>query len=386
MQVIAVTAPRIVRVGDGASAQLPEVVGLLGARRPLLVVDQHFRGSDVVGRLAAGMEEAGQTPSFFYGVVPDPTTASVADGVAAAKAHGADVVVAVGGGSAIDTGKAVGLLAAHDVALRTLRAPYRVMETGLPIVAVPTTAGTGSEATRFCLVSDSETGDKMVCIGEGFMPAAALVDFALTTTVPARVTAETGIDAFTHALEAYVGHKANALSNLYAEKALVLIARALPAVMDDLTDRQARSDMMLGSYLAGSAFSNSGLALAHGMSAPLGASFHVPHGLSIGMLLPAVTRFSVAKAPGPYGRVARLLGLSGSQDDREAAGSLLAWLDGLMVKLSLRGLSDLGVDKVAYGDAVAAMATETPRSGAAANNPGVPTHDEIVSLFREIWA
>lgn len=383
---ISIATPQLVRIGPGAMDQLPDILGLLGARRPFLVVDPHFKGSDVMARVGAALAADGRSAALFHDVVPDPTSASVEEGVRQARSHGADAVVGIGGGSAIDTGKAVALLAVHDAKLRTLRAPYRVVEKGLPLVAVPTTAGTGSEATRFCLISDSETGDKMVCIGEGFMPAAALIDDSLTLTVPARVTADTGIDAFTHALEAYVGHKANAFSNLYAERALVLIAKALPTLMDDLSDRQARADMMLGSYLAGTAFSNSGLALAHAMSGPLGAAFHIPHGLSIAILLPAVTRFSVAWTPGPYAKVACLLGIASNGGDRAAASAFMAWLDGLMGKLSVPTLSSRGVDQATYAGAVDAMAKESPRSGAAANNPADANYKDIVSLFHTVWA
>lgn len=383
---ISVNAPQLVRIGPDAVAQLPDVLALLGATRPFLVVDPHFQNSGMIARIGSSLEANGRSVGSYYGVVPDPTTDSVEEAVRLARAHEADAIVGIGGGSAIDTAKATALLAKHDVKLRTLRAPHRVVEKGLHLVAIPTTAGTGSEATRFCLVSDSETGDKMVCIGEGFMPAAALIDHKLTLSVPARVTADTGIDAFTHALEAYVGHKAHAISDLYAEKALLLIARALPALMDDLSDEQARADMMLGSYLAGTAFSNSGLALAHAMSAPLGATFHIPHGLSIGLLLPAVTRFSIARAPQSYARVARLLDISGDTDDAGAAAAFMDWLDRLTEKLSLPSLSSHGVQQAAYEDAIAVMAKESPRSGAAANNPAVPSQEDIASLFRAIWA
>lgn len=383
---ITIAAPRLVRVGQGARASLPEILGLLGASRPLLVVDGHFRDSDVLHGLADALGAGGAAVGYFHGTVPDPTTASISEGCAEAKAHRADAIVALGGGSAIDTAKAIALLSVHDRTLRDLRAPYRVVETGLPLVAIPTTAGTGSEATRFCLVTDSESGDKMVCIGEGFMPAAALVDYELTLSVPRRVTADTGIDAFTHALEAYVGHKANAVSDLYAEKALVLIGGALPALMDDLSAPGLRADMMLGSYLAGAAFSNSGLALAHGMSAPLGARFYIPHGQSIGLLLPGVTRFSAPRAPSPYARVARLLRVSDSPSDPVAAAAFVSWVDALSAKLAIPTLRDLGVPEAAYEGAIDEMARESPRSGAVGNNPAAAGHDDIIALFRALMA
>ncbi|OXR49477.1 alcohol dehydrogenase [Pusillimonas sp. T2] len=382
---ISITAPNIVRIGANASLELADVLMILGCERPLLVVDPHFKNSGFIKRLEQTLSEAHKSASFFYDVVPDPTSISVESGVVQAHAHTADCIVAIGGGSAIDTAKAIGLLAKHQLTLRSISAPYRVIEKGLPVIAIPTTAGTGSEATRFCLVTDSATHDKLVCIGEGFMPTAALIDHTLTFTVPASVTAHTGIDAFTHALEAYVGRKANAISVLQAEKALKLIGKALPALMSDLSNERAREDMMLGSYLAGNSFSNSGLALAHGMSAPLGGAFNIPHGLAIGLLIPETTRFSIARTPNPYARVAHLLELSKSNDDAEAAKSFMTWLDELNKALALPTLSKLGIDQKSYFNAIEKMAEETPRSGAAANNPAIPSFEETVELFKKIW-
>ncbi len=382
---IAFNAPSLVRIGPNAVLQLPELLSLLGKTRPFFVVDPHFRDTEVLARIRAAVGAAGGDNAFF-GVVPDPTTGSAEEAVRLAKACFADVIIGMGGGSAIDTAKAVALLSVHDVRLNDLRAPHRVMRAGLPMVAIPTTAGTGSEATQACLITDSETGDKMVCVGEAFMPVAAVVDYTLTLSVPARVTAETGIDAFTHALEAYVGRGANVISDLYAGRALPLIARALPVLADNPSDEQARADMMLGSFLAGTSFTNSGLGLSHAMSVPLGGIFHLTHGFTIGRLLPAVTRFSVGRVPGPYARVSRLLCICADSDDAVAASAFSSWLDRLIETLAFPTLSGRGVDRAAYDAAIPAMARAAPRSGTASNNPAIATVDDIEALFQAIWA
>ena len=179
--------------------------------------------------------------------------------------------------------------------MRDYKFPRIVVESGLPIIAVPTTAGTGSEVTRVTIIADEQTDEKMLCLGIGFMPVAALIDFSLTLSLPARITADTGIDALTHAMEAYVSKKASLYSDSQALEAMRLIGPNLRRAYHDGTDKAAREAMMLGSTLAGVAFSNASVALVHGMSRPIGAHFHVPHGLSNAMLLPVESLIRTAQ-------------------------------------------------------------------------------------------
>ncbi|MFC6047962.1 iron-containing alcohol dehydrogenase, partial [Methylobacterium hispanicum] len=216
-----------------------------------------------------------------------------------------DCVVGFGGGSPMDTAKAVAVLARFGGAMQGYKAPHLQDAPGLPIIAIPTTAGTGSEATRFTIVTDSETDEKMLCIGLAYLPVAALVDYELTLSKPRRLTADTGIDALTHAIEAYVSKRANPFSDGMALSAMRAIAPNLRRVWTDPGDRAAREAMMVGATQAGIAFSNSSVALVHGMSRPIGAHFHVAHGLSNAMLLPAVTAFSAPAALARYAACAR---------------------------------------------------------------------------------
>lgn len=376
------TYPRVLRLGGGAAGGVPEACSTLGIERPLFVVDPFFADTPLV----AGLRQACGEAPLFSGVVPDPTTDSVALCVAAAAEAGADGLVAIGGGSTIDTAKAAALLRQHGGAMSDYAAPRRVMRPGLPVVAVPTTAGTGSEATGFCVVTDLASSRKFVCIGPGLVPQAAIVDFELTLSVPARLTAEAGLDALTHAVEAFVGRAANPFSDLHAIEAVRLIGRALRRACETPADRSAREDMMRASCLAGLAFSSAGLGLVHAMSAPFGGVFDVPHGLSVAMLLVPVTRFNLPAALPRYAALGDVAGLPPSGTDEERAEAFLRFLDELVTGLHVRTMSGFGVDAARYQAAIPAMAEMTPKSGAAGNNARAARQDEIEALFRGAWA
>ena len=206
--VASIALPRLMRIGAGASRLLPEVLGQLGLSRPFVVTDPYLAGSGRTDTLLERLTSAGAQATIFSETVPDPTVASVEAALAALQAGDFDCVVGFGGGSPMDTAKAVAVLARHGGQMRDYKAPRQQDEPGLPIVAIPTTAGTGSEATRFTIVTDEATDEKMLCIGLAYLPVAALVDYELTLTKPKRLTADTGIDALTHAIEAYVSRKA----------------------------------------------------------------------------------------------------------------------------------------------------------------------------------
>lgn len=268
--------PRSIKIGAGATT---DVTGL-GVSRPLLVTDSYLSNTGLAERLMRILEAAGTTPALFDGTVPDPATDSLEAGLVAAHEHEADSVIGFGGGSPTDTAKALAVLAVRGGHMRDFKAPHTYAGPSLPIIAVPTTAGSGSEATQFTVITDSETDEKMLCPGLSFLPAAAVVDFELTMSMPARLTADTGIDALTHAIEAYVSRRASPVSEALALSAIRTIGAHLEGAYHDAEDRSAREAMTVGSLQAGMAFSNSSVALVHGMSRPIGAHFHVAHGLS----------------------------------------------------------------------------------------------------------
>jgi alcohol dehydrogenase class IV len=381
-----VALPRVMRIGGGASAQLPEILAMLGLCRPLIVTDRYLRDSGRAGVLEDAVRAAGMPVRVFADTMPEPTAESIVAALAFLEEGDHDCVVGFGGGSPIDSAKAIAVLAIHGGRMRDYMAPHIQDTPGLPIVAIPTTAGTGSEATRFTIVTDETCDEKMLCIGLAYMPVAALVDFELTLTKPPRLTADTGIDALTHAIEAYVSRRANAFSDGFALMAMRAIGPNLRRVWADPADRDAREAMMLGSTQAGIAFSNASVALVHGMSRPIGAHFHVPHGLSNAMLLPIVTAFSAASALPRYAACARAMGVaSEAEGDQSAVARLVEELERLNRDLAVPGPRAYGIDEAKWETLLPTMARQALASGSPGNNPLTPTAEEIESLYRRVW-
>src|SRR5690348_14336868 len=199
-----ITAPRLMAIGGGALAELPGLLARLGLARPLIVTDPYIAGCGILGRATALLDGARIPWSVFSETVPDPTTDAIEAGVACLRAGDFDSLVAVGGGSSIDTAKGMSVLYANGGRMRDYKVPNEIPNSGPPIIAIPTTAGTGSEVTRFTVVSNTETDEKMLIAGLACCPTAAIVDYELTLTMPLRLTADTGLDSLTHAIEAYV--------------------------------------------------------------------------------------------------------------------------------------------------------------------------------------
>ncbi|WP_407359930.1 iron-containing alcohol dehydrogenase [Microbacterium sp. LBN7] len=381
-----VAVPGDLRIGGGSLSQLPDVLRLRAAERPLIVTDAFLTGNGTAARVLALLEDAGLHAALFSGVVPDPTTSSLDDGLAAVSSHGADILIGLGGGSPIDTAKALAVLAVRGGRLRELKAPVSYDGPALPVVAIPTTAGTGSEATRFTVITDSESGEKMLCAGPSYLPVAGIVDFELTMSMPARLTADTGIDALTHAVEAYVSRRRNSFSDAVALRAIAIIGRSLRAACRDGSDRDARAEMMEAATLAGIAFSNSSVALVHGMSRPLGAHFHISHGMSNAMLFAAVTEFSLSAADDRYADCARALGVADDGiADADAAAALVGELRSLAVDLAVPTPEQFGVSPDDWTALIPTMAEQALASGSPGNNPRVPSASDIEGLYRQIF-
>ena len=381
-----IVLPRLMEVGAGASGQLARVLQELGCSRPLIVTDRMMVELGYVARIAGQLEEAGIASQCFADTLPEPTAASIRAGVEMVREGDFDSIVALGGGSPIDSAKAIGILGKFGGEMRDYRFPRDVSEAGLPLIAIPTTAGTGSEATRFTIITDETSDEKMLCAGLGFMPIAALIDYELTLSLPPRVTADTGIDALTHAIEAYVSRKASLYSDAQALEAMRLLAPNLRAVFNEPGNRAAREAMMLGATLAGIAFSNASVALVHGMSRPIGAFFHVPHGLSNAMLLPAITAFSIPAAPERYADCARAMGVAAQTDSVEVANEkLLTELRAINQELQVPSPEQFGIARERFFELRATMAKQALASGSPGNNPRVPTEAEIIDLYETVW-
>jgi alcohol dehydrogenase class IV len=379
--------PRIVHAFGGAVDHLPAALAQCGLSRPFIITDKFLVSTGLVARVTDILAAAGIAAGVFADTVPDPTVAVVEAALARLGEGDYDCLIALGGGSPIDTAKAVAALALDPRPVSAMKTPVLNDTPGLPIVAIPTTAGTGSEATRVSIITDEASSEKMLCMGLAFLPTIAIVDYELTLSKPRRLTADTGIDSLTHAIEAYVSKRANPFSDAMALSAMRLIAANIRRACDVPDDHDARSAMMIGAHHAGIAFSNASVALVHGMSRPIGAFFHVPHGLSNAMLLPAVTAFSVPAATARYAACARAMGIAGEQEgDQSATGRLVEALQVLNHDLNVPSPKDYGISEAAYHDVIPVMAEQAIASGSPGNNPRVATPAEIEALYRQVFA
>lgn len=378
--------PRMLEIGAGVSHKIGVIVKEMNCWRPLIVTDKIMQELGYVERIQDELKAMNISSDVFDDTIPEPTTRSIQAGVKLAESGEYDVIIGLGGGSPIDSAKAISILGKFGGQMRDYKFPRIVNERGLPIIAIPTTAGTGSEATRVTVITDESNDEKMLCVGIGFLPTVAVVDYELTLSVPARTTADTGIDALTHALEAYVSKKANAYSDIQAVAAMKLLATNLRRVFNNGKDREAREAMMLGSTLAGIAFSNASVALVHGMSRPIGALYHVPHGLSNAMLLPAVTEYSIPAAEQRYADAARVMGIAQASDTNiKANQKLMDELFAINRELEVPTPAEFGISRTQFFENLKMKAQQALASGSPANNPRVPDANSIIEIYKQLW-
>lgn len=371
------TVPHIV-FGEGTSRQLAEKAApvLKSARRLFVVTDKGVRAAGLIDPTLAALEAAGFTLETYDDVVADPPEAMVLDASARAKAFGAEAVLGFGGGSPMDTAKIVALLAAGDQPLSEMYGVDQVRVTGLPLILVPTTAGTGSEVTSVAVITTGETSKRGIASG-ALYGQMALLDPELTRGLPKHATAATGIDAMVHAIEAYTNKRSkNPVSDALALTAMKLLQGAIERACADGNDMAARGDMLLGAMLAGQAFSNSPVGGVHAMAYPLGGIFHVPHGLSNSVVLPPVLRFNAPAAEAQYSEIAGHIGLRPSSAALIDEMERIAEAVGIERRLSQLGISHNDVPRMA--EDVAANDRLLP------NNPREMGYDDIVAMYEEI--
>eukprot|EP01065_Artemidia_motanka_P029850 TRINITY_DN35913_c0_g1_i1.p2 TRINITY_DN35913_c0_g1~~TRINITY_DN35913_c0_g1_i1.p2 ORF type:complete len:401 (+),score=100.02 TRINITY_DN35913_c0_g1_i1:64-1266(+) len=391
--------PRILHVGGGCSVKmLGETLAALGVKRPLLVTDPYMAKTGSVDKL---LSKAGMKVEVYADVVPDPTVACVKEAAEVAVRGQHDAVIGFGGGSPMDTAKAVAVVAGVDGGIDKLpswKAPQKPPQ-GLPIICIPTTSGTGSEATRVTIITNETVGpdgepeaEKMLLLGDSLQPVAALVDYEWTMSMPFRLSADTGIDALCHCIEAYTSRKSNSFSELKALEGIALISKNLRTACFQLDNKEAREKMAMGSMLGGMSFSNASVHMVHGMSRPVGAHFKVPHGLSNAMLLPAVTRYltdSPEDAAVP--RFAKVGHTMGAKEEWKAADAC-AWLRDELAELNT--VLKVPTPKEFIGEGRhdewlakrEVMVEQAVASGSPGNSPRVPTKDKMMDIYSSMWA
>lgn len=374
--------PSTIHVGIDAAREAGNEAKLLGARRALLITDKVLASSGTIDPVVESLGEVGIESVIYEGVNSEPTVSHVQEAVRLFQEERCDILIACGGGSPIDVAKAVRVLATNGGVVEDYMGFNKVGKPGVPLIAIPTTAGTGSEATMVTIITDTARDIKMLIGSPFLLPSVALVDPSLTLKMPRGLTAATGVDALTHAIEAYVSIKAQPLTDILALSAIRKICRFLPQAWANPDNLEARSETMLGALQAGIAFSNSSVALVHGMSRPIGANFHVPHGVSNAALLGVVMEFSLIGAPERYAEIAEAMELNvHGLTAMEAAHAGYERVEALIRELQIPTLSKLGVTREKLDPVVGKMADDAIASGSPGNNPRKATRDEIIELY-----
>ena len=333
--------------GPGARKELPEVVKRLGKSKALIVTDAGLVKFGVAKMVTDVLDEAAIPYEIFSDVKPNPTVTNVKNGIKAYKKSGADFIIAIGGGSSIDTAKAVGIVINNpefsDIVSLEGCAPTK--NKSVPIVALPTTAGTAAETTINYVIIDEVNQKKMVCVDPNDIPAVAIVDAELMYSLPASLTAATGMDALTHAIEGYITKGAWALSDMFEIEAIRMISRNLPTAVAEPSNAVARDVMAVAQYVAGMAFSNVGLGLVHGMAHPLGSLFDIPHGVANALLLPTIMEWNMPACLDKYPAIAEAMGVDISDMTREeAAQAACDAVKALSIKVGIpQHLSEIGI-------------------------------------------
>ena len=378
------TAPSI-RFGNGLLADLGSMVAATGQTRVLLVTDPGMMATDIVGQALASLDDAGIESSVYSDVEADPPEAVVHAACDAARAADAGLVIGLGGGSSMDAAKLVALLVPGHQQLSEAYGVGNAVGPRLPLVLVPTTAGTGSEVTPISIITTGKS-EKMGVVSPVILPDIALLDPGLTMSVPPHVTAATGIDAMVHAIEAYASASANnnPISRQLALQALGLLGGAVERAVHDGSDRQARADMLLGAMLAGQAFANSPVAAVHALAYPIGGHFKIPHGLSNALVLAHVLRFNAVVAPAPYAEMAPYVFPAVSQmGPQEAAAAFAEEMAALAERCGLEArLRDVGIPQNAL-DLLARDAMNQTRL--LVNNPRPVEQSDARAIYQAAW-
>lgn len=385
---VRVCTPRYMQIGGGSIEKLPNILRTLqGDIRALIVTDRAMREIGIIDIVCRHLLAAGFAYEIFDEILPDPTDEMVLAGIDVLERGAFNCVIAVGGGSPLDAGKAIAVMSQGSRNILDYRPPIEYSGPALPLVAIPTTAGTGSEITHHTVLVHGETREKISCRGEAFVPWAAVIDYELTKTKPKRLIADNALDTLTHAIEAYVSRKRTMFSDRIALECMRLVGQYLQRGYENPADMEAREGLMLAATLGGLAFTNSSIALVHAMSRPLGATFHVPHGMSNAMLLHSVTRYSIQGDKGRYAECARAIGMADADEEIDVAvEKLLKGIEGYTKAFAVPTLTDLGISIDGYLREIERMADEAIVSGSPNNNPRVPTRNDIVDLYRSIAA
>ncbi len=378
------TLPRRTVIGNNALESCKDVMKSFG-EKAFIVTGKVVTKTGLLKVLTDWFDRWGITYEVFNDITGEPTDTMITDGVHAYRKAGCDFIAAIGGGSPLDSAKAIAAM----TALPGKISDYMGAEIGgsfPPLVLIPTTAGTGSEATKFTIITDTEKDVKMLLKGDALIPDLAVIDATLTVSSPKGLTAATGMDALTHAVESYTSRKANPLTDLYALDAIKRIFAYLPAAYNDGSDEKAREQMAIAAYQAGICINNASVTLVHGMSRPIGALFHVPHGISNAMLLSECMKYARDGCAARFADIARAIGAADARDDDEKASlAFLSALEDLCEKLEIPTLRAYGIDESRFGELCDKMASDAMTSGSPSNTIRETQKDDLLAIYARLW-
>lgn len=370
--------------GSGALEQAGDQLARFG-KHALIVTDEVMIKLHNLERVTAVLEKAGITYSVYAGIGGEPTDAMIEAGLSQYRTENCDFLIALGGGSPIDSMKAIAAMSVNPGKISDYMG--KEIAGNIPaMVAIPTTAGTGSEATKFTIITDTEKNVKMLLKGDALMPDLAVIDPQFTITAPPSITAATGLDALTHAIEAYTSRKAQPMTDVFAVSAVKRIFENLPRAFHDGNDVAAREEMSLAALEAGVAFNNASVTIVHGMSRPIGALFHVPHGISNAMLLKECMAFALDGAYDRFAALAKAIGVAEEgAGDKENAEKFLEAIDGICKELKIPTLAQYGIDREQFFAVMDKMATDALISGSPANTIKEVTKENILTIYENLW-
>lgn len=380
--------PPVTVIGSGAIKEIPAKLASLGGTKPLLVTDKGMTQLGVTASIVQIIQAAGMQCAVYDETVPNPTDQNVNDGLAQYANNGCDCIITLGGGSAHDCGKGVGIVATNGGTIHQYEGVNKARVAMPPFIAVNTTAGTASEMTRFCIITDTTRKVKMAIVDWRVTPSIALDDPELMVGMPPSLTAATGIDALTHAVEAYVSTEATHLTDANAEKAIKLIAKYLRRAVGNGRNIEAREAMCFAQYQAGMAFNNAGLGYVHAMAHQLGGLLNLPHGECNAILLPHVCEFNMLSAMDRFAEMAGFFGVQATaRTQREAATNMIQAIRDLLQDIGIPSSLTLLAKK--YGKTVnpedfSAMADSAMKDACAATNPRNMTKQDIMAIYRKI--
>lgn len=377
------TMPKRTIMGENALIEGMEEIKKLG-KKALVVCGKVMTKNGTVAKLTDLLKDNGLDFQVYNSITGEPTDIMIEEGVKVYKESNCDFCIGIGGGSPLDSAKAISAM----TVLQGKISDYMGKEISgefPPLVLIPTTAGTGSETTKFTVITDTKNDVKMLLKGDDLLPELALIDSKLSLTAPKSITAATGMDALTHAVESYTSKKANDLTDVYAISAIKKIFKYLPKAYEDGNNEEARYEMSVAAFEAGICINNASVTLVHGMSRPIGALFHVPHGISNAMLIAECLKFAIDGCYDKFADIAKAIGVADdTMSDKEAAKEFLIALEKICVICEIPTLKGYGIDINLFKDSIDKMAEDAIASGSPANTIKNVSREDIKNIYLKL--